>query len=210
MLKIMIADDHAMVREGLKHIIEEQSDLVVAAEAADGREVLDIAMKTVLDIVVLDIAMPGMNGLEVLRLLRKELPRLPVLVLSMYPEEQYAVRALRAGAMAYLTKESASDELIAAIRKVASGGKYISLSLAERLAMEIETDYSRLPHEKLSDRELQVLRLIARGRTNGQMSDDLALSTKTVSTYRRRILNKMKLKTNAELTLYAVKNNLMD
>jgi two-component system, NarL family, invasion response regulator UvrY len=210
MLRIMIADDHAMVRDGLKHIIEEQPDLEVAAEAADGREVLDIVMKTALDIVLLDIAMPRMNGLEVLRLLRKELPRLPVLILSMYPEEQYAVRALRAGAMAYLTKESASGELIAAIRKVASGGKYISLSLAEKLAMEIETDYSRLPHEKLSDRELQVLRLIARGRTNGQMSDDLALSTKTVSTYRRRILNKMRLKSNAELTLYAVKNNLVD
>lgn len=210
MLRILIADDHAIVREGLRHILEEIVGLEVAAEAANGREVLELTESVRPDMVLLDISMPGASGLEVLRVLKKEKPRLPVLILSMYPEEQYAVRSLRAGASGYLTKQSASEELIAAVRKVASGGRYISLSMAEALAAEISVDNSHAPHESLSDREMQVMRLIAQGLTNSQISSELALSVKTISTYRRRVLDKMHFRTNAELTRYAVKNNLAD
>jgi len=210
MIRILIADDHAILREGLKHILAEGSDVTVAAEASTGQEVLEKIRNDKYDMVLLDISMPGMSGLEVLKQLKIEKPKLPVLVLSMHPEEQYAVRALRAGASGYLTKESAPDELITAIRKISQGRKYITSSLAERIAFEMEIDSEKPLHDILSDREYQVLRLIAAGKTIKQIAEELSLSIKTVSTYRTRIMEKMKMKTNAELMHYAIKHQLLD
>jgi DNA-binding NarL/FixJ family response regulator len=209
-LKILIADDHAIVRQGLRQIVTETQDMVVAGEASNGQELLNQIKEADYDVVVLDITMPGRNGLDVLRQLRSERPRLPVLMLSIHPEEQYALRALRAGASGYLTKESAPDELVVAIRKVSRGGKYISSSLAEKLAFELEVGLAQAPHETLSDREYQVLCLIASGKTVMAVAQELSLSEKTISTYRSRILEKMKMKNNAELTYYAIKNQLVD
>lgn len=210
MIKILIADDHTVVREGLKQIVAETSDMVVADEATSGHEALNKALKADYDIVVLDITMPGRGGLDILKQLRGEKPSLPILVLSMHPEEQYAVRCLKAGASGYLTKESASGELIRAIRRVSSGRKYITSSLAEKLAFDLEIDTRKPLHETLSDREYQVLCMIATGKTVGQISEKLFLSVKTVSTYRARILEKMDMKTNAELTYYAIKHGLVE
>lgn len=210
MIKILIADDHTIFREGLKHILTEYSDLIVTDEARNGQEVLEKVWSNEYDIVLLDISMPGMNGLEVLKRLRKEKPKLSVLVLSMHPEEQYAVRVLKSGASGYLTKESATDELITAIRKISQGRKYITSSLAERLALGLETDAEKPPHETLSDREYQVLLMIASGKTITQIAKELFLSVKTVSSHRSHILEKMEMKTNAELTHYVIKHNLLD
>jgi two-component system invasion response regulator UvrY len=210
MIKILVADDHTIFREGLKRILAECADVIVADEASNGREVLDKIWKNEYDMVLLDISMPGITGLEALKQLKTDKPRLPVLVLSMHPEEQYAVRALRAGASGYLTKESAPDELITAIRKISQGRKYITSSLAERLAFEVEADSERPPHEILSDREYQVLRMIASGSTIKEIAKELSLSIKTVSTYRTRIMGKMKMKTNAELMHYALKHQILD
>ncbi len=210
MIKILIADDHAIVRKGLKQIISETQDMVVADEASDGQEVLNKVRKNSFDMVLLDISMPGRTGLDILRELKTEKPKMPILVLSMYPEEQYAVRVLRAGASGYLTKESAPDELIAAIRKVSLGKKYITPSLAERLALDLDIDSDKPLHETLSDREYQVLCLIASGKTVGEIAERLSLSAKTISTYRARILEKMNMKNNAELTHYALQHKLVD
>jgi len=210
MIKILIADDHAIVREGLKQILSESPDLVVVAEASSGQEVLEKISKNDLDLVVLDIAMPGRGGLDILKEIKTQKPRLPVLMLSMYPEEQYAIRVLKAGASGYLTKESAPDELVKAIRQISQGKKYISPSLAEKLAIDLELGPDKLPHEILSDREYQVMCMIASGKTLKEIADGLSLSIKTISTYRSRILEKMNMKTNAELTHYAIKNNLVD
>jgi DNA-binding NarL/FixJ family response regulator len=210
MIKILIADDHTIFREGLKHILTEYSDLIVTDEARNGQEVLEKVWNNEYDMVLLDISMPGMNGLEVLKRLKKEKPKLSVLVLSMHPEEQYAVRALKSGASGYLTKESATDELITAIRKISQGRKYITSSLAERLAFALETDAEKPPHETLSDREYQVLLMIASGKTITQIAKELFLSVKTVSSHRSHILEKMEMKTNAELTHYVIKHNLLD
>ncbi len=210
MIKILVADDHTIFREGLKRILAECPDVVVADEASNGREVLDKIWNNEYDMVLLDISMPGMTGLEALKQLKNDRPRLPVLVLSMHPEEQYAVRALRAGASGYLTKESAPDELITAIRKISQGRKYITSSLAERLAFEVEADSEKPLHDVLSDREYQVLRMIASGSTIKQIATELSLSIKTVSTYRTRIMGKMKMKTNAELMHYALKHQILD
>jgi two-component system invasion response regulator UvrY len=210
MIKILVADDHTIFREGLKRILAECQDVIVADEASNGREVLDKIWNNEYDMVLLDISMPGMTGLEALKQLKNDKPRLPVLVLSMHPEEQYAVRALRAGASGYLTKESAPDELITAIRKISQGRKYITSSLAERLAFEVETDSEKPLHDILSDREYQVLRMIASGSTIRQIAKELSLSIKTVSTYRTRIMGKMKMKTNAELMHYALKHQILD
>ena len=210
MLRILIADDHAIVRQGLKQIVTETRDMIVAGEASNGQELLSKIKEDDYDVVVLDITMPKRNGMDVLRQLRAERPRLPVLMLSMHPEEQYALRALKAGASGYLTKESAPDELVVAVRKVAGGGKYISSSLAEKLAFELEAGRGQALHETLSDREYQVLCLIATGKTVTEIGRQLALSEKTISTYRSRILEKMKMKNNAELTYYAIKNQLVD
>ncbi len=210
MIKILIADDHAIVREGIKQILAETDDMVVVGEAANGREVLEMVRKQDWDLVLLDLAMPGKDGLETLKELKLEKPKLPVLVLSIYPEEQYAVRLLKAGAAGYLTKESAPEELIAAIRKVSQKGKYISSSLAEKLAFYLEADAERPLHEMLSDREFKVMLMIALGKTVKAIADEMCLSIKTVSTYRVRALNKMGMKNNAEFTYYALKHGLVD
>jgi two-component system, NarL family, invasion response regulator UvrY len=208
-IRLLIGDDHAVVRKGMKQILAETKDIVVADEAGNGREVLEKVRKNDFDMVLLDISMPGRDGLEVLKELKNLKPKLPVLMLSMYPEEQYAVRSLRSGASGYLTKDSAPDELISAIRKVSSGGKYVSSSLAEKLAHKLGADAEKPLHEALSDREYQVMCMIASGKTVKEMGEELSLSVKTVSTYRSRILNKMRLKGNAELTRYAIDNKLV-
>lgn len=207
MIRILIVDDHNIVREGLKQILAETDDLVVTAEAGNGLEALDQVRRTVVDVVLMDVSMPGMDGLTAVKLLKEANPGLAVLILSMYPEEQYAVRCLRAGAAGYLTKESAGAELLTAIRKVAAGGRYVTQSLAERLVMALAGD-GQAPHEALSDREYQVLRLITAGRTVGEIAAELSLSVKTVSTYRTRILEKLGLHTTAELVRYGVQNGL--
>ena len=210
MLKVLIADDHPVIREGLKRIILQTRDIEVAAEAANGQEVLDQARRRRPDVIVLDISMPGRDGLEILKQLKSQNPRLPVLVLSQHPEGRYAVRALRAGASGYLTKESASSELITALRKVASGGKYVSASLAEKLASEVNTDSEKPPHEILSDREYAVLCLLGAGKTVSEIGEELSLSVKTISTYRTRILGKMNMTHNAELIRYVIQQQLSD
>jgi two-component system invasion response regulator UvrY len=206
--RILVADDHAIFREGLRQILEDFDDLVVD-EASRGQEVLDKVAKNDYDLLLLDIAMPGLSGLDTLKLLKNQKPRLRVLILSMYPEEQYAVRAIKAGASGYITKASASEELIEAIRKVSTGGRHISSSLAEKLLFDLETEQERQLHERLSDREYQILCLIGRGKTVSEIAQELALSVKTVSTHRGHILEKMKMKTNAELTNYVIKHSLI-
>ena len=210
MLKVLIADDHPIVRQGMKQIIADTPDMVVADEASNGYEVLSKVRANSYDLVLLDIAMPVIGGLEILKQLRNEKPELPVLILSIHPEEQYAVRALRAGALGYLTKESAPDELVAAIRKVSTGRKYISSSLAESLASILINENIQLPHSTLSDREYEVMLMIALGKRVKEIAEKLSLSVKTVSTYRSRLLEKMKMQSNAELTYYAIKNQLID
>jgi two-component system, NarL family, invasion response regulator UvrY len=209
MIHIVIADDHPIVLKGLKEILSEEPDMKIVGEGQNGQNVLDLVQKHGCDIVIMDITMPGRNGLDVLRDLKQEHPRLPVLILSMHPEEQYGVRALKAGAAGYLTKESAPDRLILAVRKIVSGGKYVSPTLAEKLAFDLDRGSLKPPHEYLSDREYQVMTLIASGKTVGDIAGELNLSVKTISTYRMRILEKMKMKSNAELTYYAIKNDLV-
>lgn len=206
-IHVLIADDHAIVRQGLKQILSDTEDLVVAGEADDGVEALQLARQQQWDVFLLDISMPNRNGIDTLKQLKKEFPRLPVLILSMHPEEQYAVRAIQSGAAGYLTKQSATGELVAAIRKVARGEKYISPALATRLA-EVIASGERPPLEKLSDREHEVLRLIASGKTLTQVAEALNLSVATVSTYRARLLEKLGLKSTAELIHYGLRHGL--
>lgn len=210
MIKILIADDHRIVREGLKQILAETQDMIVTDEANNAQEVLKKVWDNDFDVLLLDISMPGRSGLDILKQLKSDRPKLSVLVLSMYSEEQYALRALRAGASGYMTKESAPDELIEAIRKVSTGRKYISPSVAEKLAFSLESGDERPPQETLSDREFQVMCMIASGKTIKAIADELSLSVKTVSTYRARILEKMRMKNNAELTHYAIQNKLVE
>jgi two-component system invasion response regulator UvrY len=210
MIRVLVADDHAIVRRGLKLILQEEFHNIQFGEASDGQQALNLAWKQEWDIVILDITLPGRSGLDVLKELKQIRPKLPVLVLSMHPEDQFAVRTLKAGASGYMTKENVAEELVKAIRKVLAGGKYVSVSLAEELAFRLEADDEKPLHEKLSDREYQVLCLIASGKTVKQISEKLSLSIKTISTYRTRILEKTKMQTNAELTHYALKNKLID
>lgn len=209
-LRVLIADDHAIVRQGLRQILSDTPDLEVAGEADNGAAAIQLARQQPWDVMLMDVSMPDRNGIDALKIIRKEFPRLPVLILSMYPEDQYAVRALKAGAAGYLTKQSAPEQLVHAIRQVASGKKYVSAALAMELAEAISDDSERLPHERLSDREFQTLRLIASGKTLTQIGAELNLSVKTVSVYRARLLEKMKLKNNSELTHYGLKHGLAD
>jgi two-component system, NarL family, invasion response regulator UvrY len=209
MINVLIADDHAIVRQGLKQILSDTDDLAVAGEADDGVEALQLARSSEWDVFLLDISMPNRNGIDTLKQLKKEFPRRPVLILSMHPEEQYAVRAIQSGASGYLTKQGAPAELVAAIRQVARGEKYISPALATRLA-EVIAGGDRPALEKLSDREHEVLRLIASGRTLTQVAEDLNLSVATVSTYRARLLEKLALKSTAELIHYGMRQGLVE
>jgi len=216
MLSILIVDDHAVVRDGVKRIFDEGpasgpvSRPVVFGEAADAHEALALARERDWDVVVLDLSLGGRSGLEVLKELKQLRPRTPVLVLTMHSEEQYARRAFKAGAAGYITKDSPRAELLRAIVKVAEGGRYLSPALAERLVLDLERGEDRPPHERLSDREFQVLTLIASGKTVGEIAALLSLSDKTISTYRARILEKMSMRTNAELTHYAIQNKLVE
>ena len=209
MLKILIADDHAIVRKGLKQILSNNSDMTVAGEASSGAQALEMIRSEDWDVVLLDISMPDGNGLDTLKQVKKEKPDLPILMLSIYPEDQYAIRTIKAGVSGYLTKDSAPEELVEAIRKVARGGKYISASLSEKLAEYLENKSERALHENLSDREYQVMVMIAAGKTVSQIAEEMCLSVKTISTNRSRALAKMGMKNNAQFTHYAVKQGLV-
>lgn len=208
-MKILIADDHAVVRQGLRLILANEFKKATFGEANDTNALFEQLKADTWDVVIMDLSMPGGSGLEMLKEIKHSHPALPVLVLSMYPEDQYAVRTLKAGASGYLTKESASEELVNAVQKVLRGGKYINATVAEKLLLQLGNDDGRPPHEHLSDREYQVLCMIASGKEVGQIATDLTLSVKTISTYRARILEKMNMKTNAELTHYAIENKLV-
>ncbi|MDZ7362975.1 MAG: response regulator transcription factor [candidate division KSB1 bacterium] len=210
MINVLIVDDHPIVRAGLKQILKGTADIQVAEEANNGQEALQKILENDFDVVLLDISMPGRSGLDILRELKGIKSDLHVLILSTFSEQQYAVRALKAGAAGYLTKESAPDELIAAIRKVSLGGKYLSMALAEKLAETLADHGDKLPEEMLSDREHQVMCMIASGKTVKEIATELSLSVKTISTYRRRILEKLKMKNNAEITHYAIQRGLVN
>jgi len=210
MINILIADDHSVVREGLKQIISGNADMTVLAEACSGNEAIEKIRKNPISVAILDISMPGKNGLDTLKELKVIHPNLPVLILSMYPEEQYALRFFRAGASGYLTKKSAPEELVNAIRIVSKGKKYVSPVLAEKLIGELDVTNEKPLHSALSDREFQVLCLLASGKTSGEIAEELFLSVKTISTYRARILEKLRLKNTAELINYAIQNQLVE
>ncbi len=209
MIRVLVADDHPVVRKGLRNVFKATPDIVVAGEASDAHEVLEKVSGERYDVLLLDISMPGMDGLELLKKLRKSIPELPVLFLSMYPEELHGARAIRDGAAGYIMKESAPEELVSAIRRVSSGSRHISPSLADTLARDTDKQDGRPAHETLSDREYQVLRMIASGKTVKDIASELSLSPKTVHVYRSRILQKMHLKNTLELTHYAIKNRLI-
>ncbi len=209
MHRVLICDDHAVVRQGLKQILLEESKNFYCEEAKNGREVLDKILEEKWDAVVLDISMPGMSGIEILKEVKKIRPRLPVLVLTVHSEEQFGLRTLKAGAAGYLTKDSAPEELVDALKKIINGGKYINQQIAEILINDVDNNSDKPPHENLSNREFEIMRLIASGKAPMQIADELSLSVKTVSTYRTRLLEKMKLTTNAEITHYAITNKLV-
>lgn len=209
-MRVLIADDHPVVRHGLKQILATDSDMTVVGEARNGTEAMELARSLEWDVAVLDYSMPGRSGLELLAEIKREFPQRPVLVLSMHAEELHARRVLKAGGAGYMNKESAGEELAAAIRKVVGGGRYVSTSLAEKLAAGLATDAQKPPHETLSDREYRVMWLLASGKPINQISKEMFLSPSTISTYRGRILRKLGLATNAELVHYAVKHQLIE
>ena len=209
-MKVLIADDHEIVRRGLKEILADAFDNLRVAEAGTGQEILELARKQVWDVALLDIKMPGRSGLEVLEDLKKLHPKMPVVMISAFPEEDYALRAFKLGASGYVSKQGASDELLAAVRKVIAGGRYVTPSLAEKLAATLSGEASVSPHESLSNRELEVLRLVAAGKTIKEVAAELSLSEKTIATYRLRLANKMGLSTNVELARYAIQHKLVD
>jgi len=209
-MKILIADDHPVVRHGLKQILASESDMTVVGEAKNGIEALELARKVDWDVAILDYSMPGRNGLDALGEIKREFPQRPVLILSMHPEELHARRVLKAGGAGYMNKDSAGDELAAALRKVVNGGKYVSSSLAEKLAVELAPDAQKPPHETLSDREYRVMWLLASGKPINRIAKEMFLSPSTISTYRIRILRKLGLATNAEMVHYAVKHQLIE
>jgi two-component system invasion response regulator UvrY len=211
MIKVLLADDHGIVRAGLRRIVEESGDMVVVAEAADGQEAIQQAHKTMPDVAVIDISMPGMDGLEVLSQLRSYYAKLPILILTMHEEEQYLVRAIGAGAMGYITKRSAPEQLLKAIRKVHAGGRYLTEEAAESLALRVASGVRGLsPLDPLSNREIQVLRSLALGKTTREIAEGYNISVKTVDTYRCRLLQKLSLRNNAELTRFAIQNRLVE
>jgi len=210
MIRIIIADDHAIVRAGLKQFLAAEKDMVVTGEAADGMETLACVRKAECDVVLLDISMPGKNGIDTLRQLKRSRPELPVLILSAYSEEQFAVSLLRAGANGYISKETASEQLVAAIRTVIAGGKYVSPGVAQVLVSDLSSDSDKPPHATLSKREFQIFYRLASGESVSKIAEELFLSVKTVSTYRARILEKMQMSSNANLTYYAVKNKIIE
>jgi DNA-binding NarL/FixJ family response regulator len=210
MIRVLLADDHAIVRAGLKEILADTGDIEVTGEAANGQEVLARVFTQDFDVAVLDMSMPGRNGIELIKLVKAEKPKLRILVLSMHSEEQYAVRALKAGASGYLTKDSAADQLVAAIRRIAAGGAYVTPETAERLALSVAPRAVVAAHTLLSDREFQVFRMIARGVSVSQIARELSLSVKTISTHKTRILEKTGLANQAELVRYALEHQLLD
>jgi two-component system, NarL family, invasion response regulator UvrY len=209
MMRILIADDHTVVRRGLRQILTEEFLAAHIVDVTDADELFNRVLKEEWDVVITDISMPGRSGLEVLQQIRQHYPKLPILVLSVHPEDQYAIRVMRAGASGYLNKESASEELVKAVHRVLLGKKYITPELAEKLAETLDQDADRQPHESLSDREFEVMRQLAAGASVSEIADRLSLSPTTVSTYRARILSKMNVKTNADLTRYVMENNLL-
>lgn len=209
MINILIADDHAIVREGLKQIVAEQKDMYVGGEAANYTELFQLLPQKNWNIIILDIHMPGKNGLEALKDIRQQYPDLPVLILSMYSEEQYGLRSIKSGASGFLEKAGAPDELVKAIQKIISGEKYISSKLVEQMANSLESNHKSQIHESLSDRELQILCLIASGKSAEEIAKELIISVHTVYSYRNRILEKMNMKSNVELTQYTIKNDLI-
>lgn len=209
MIRVLIADDHPIVREGLKQVIAKDVDMSVVGEALNGQELLDKVYAQPVDVVVMDFAMPGRSCLDVLKELKRERPKLPVLILSMYPENELGPRVLKAGAAGYLTKESAPKELVQVIRKIHHGGKYVSAALAEKVVLDFAANADRKPHEELSDREYEVLIMIASGKSTKDAAGELSLSVKTVRTYRDRILQKMQMKNVVELTHYALQHGLI-
>ena len=208
MIKVIVVDDHPVVRRGLKQIIEDEPDMEVAGEAINAGECFSLVRKTDCTLVVLDITLPDRNGFDVLKQLKYEHPNLPILILSVHSEDQYGLRFIKAGASGYLMKEGAPEELVSAIRKVNAGGKYVSASLAEKLVSHLDA-FDKPPHENLSNREFQILCLIAEGKTPKGIADELCISEKTVSTYRSRIMEKMEISTNSGLTRYALENHLV-
>lgn len=209
MIKVLIADDHPVVRRGLRQILDETADILVGAEVGSAQEVLDAVRGQAWTVVVLDISLPGGNGIDLIKDIRRERPEARVLILTAHSEEQYAVRAIRAGAAGFLNKESAPEKLTEATRKIAAGGRYVSAALAETLASILAGDAAEQPHERLSDREFEILKLLASGKTVSIVAGELSLSVKTISTHRARILKKMNLRTNAELTQYAIRQGLV-
>jgi two-component system invasion response regulator UvrY len=209
LISVIIADDHLLIREGLKKLLADEDDMKVVAEARDAEEVIRAVEGETGDVLILDVTMPGASGLELLQRVREENPDIRILVLSMHPESLFATRALRMGASGYITKEGAADELVTAIRKVAGGRKYVSEALAEQLASKLNEEWEKPLHASLSDREMQVFRLIAEGKTVAQIAEALFLSKSTVNTYRSRILKKMGMTSNAEVIHYAIRNNLI-
>jgi two-component system, NarL family, invasion response regulator UvrY len=209
MIRLLLVDDHVMFREGLKQIFARHSDLHVVDEAGTGQEAMAKLLQLPIDVVLLDVSLPGRSGADLLSEIKKSKPNIAVLIVSMHPEDQYAVRMMKTGALGYVTKESDPEELITAIRRVATGRRYISSKLAEEMAVALDTNTPKLPHQLLSNREYHVMRMLASGKSLKEIADELSISEKTVTTYRARVLEKMQLKNNVELSIYAVKHKLL-
>ena len=207
---VLVADDHPIVREGLKQIVMKMEEVSKVDEALDGHEAMTLIEKNKYDLVILDISMPGLSGLDILKTMKERNEKAHILILSIHPQEQYAIRALKLGASGYLCKESINEELLSAIKKIAAGGIYISATMAENIALDINDDRDKLPHEKLSQREFQIMYMLAKGKSVKEIAGELFLSDKTVSTYRMRLLKKMGMKNNSEIIYYALKNNLIE
>lgn len=210
MVELLIIDDHTIVRHGLRQVVSDAADIKVSAEAGSSAEAIRLLRERSFDLVLLDISLPDKNGIETLKQIKRDKPLLPVIMLSMHAEDEFGVRAMKAGASGYVSKQNAHEQLVAAIRQVAAGRRYISPDLAEELARSIGESTDKLPHERLSDREFETLRMLAGGQSLGEVAEKLSISPKTVSVYRTRLLEKMKLKNNAELATYAVKNGLIE